>query len=131
MARKLRNSNLVSQTFTLACGASDADNLVDAIVPSPNATLLQVTATTKTAGTGTGTFGLQVKYGESTPTAVGDASATTFINADGAAGTIHGSFTPNAAAVKGQEGAHLNISTVKAGTVSGNATLIIMLLWQL
>ena len=129
MARRTR-PNMVMQTFTVACGASDADNLVDAMVPGPQATLLQATALTKTAGTGTGTFSLQVKYEEATPVALGAATATTFINADGAAGTIHGSFQPNAL-VLNKEGEHLNITTVKTGTVSADATLIVQLLWQL
>lgn len=128
MARRTR-PNLVMQTFTIACGATDADNLVDALVPGPSATLLNVTATTKTAGTGTGTFSLQVMYEEATPVAIGAATAVTFINADGAAGTIHGSFQPNAT-VTNKEGEHINITTVKSGTVSGNATLIIQLLWS-
>lgn len=129
MARRLR-PNLVLQTFTVACGATDQNNLVDALVPGPAATLLNVTATTKTAGTGTGTFSLQVLYEEATPVAIGAATATTFVNADGAAGTIHGSFQPMTT-VKDKEGEHLNITTVKTGTVSGDATLIIQLLWQL
>lgn len=129
MARLLR-TNTITQTFTLACGASDADNLVDFTVPSPGATLLQINATQKTAGTGTGTFGLQAKYGEASPTAIGAASATTFVDADAVAGTIHGQIFVNSQ-VLGAEGQHLNISTVKAGSVTGNATLILTLLWAL
>ena len=129
MARRHR-PNMVMQTVLATCGASDADNLVDALVPGPSATLLNVTATTKTAGTGTGTFGLQIKYEEATPVAIGDATAVTFINADGAAGTIHGSFQPNATVV-GKEGEHINITTVKTGSVTGDAVLILQLLWSL
>ena len=121
---------MVMQTFTVACGATDQDNLVDAMVPSPYATLLQVTALTKTAGVGTGTFSLQIFYEEATPVAIGAATAVTFVNADGAAGTIHGSFQPNATVV-GKEGEHINVTTVKTGTVSSDATLILQLLWQL
>ncbi len=130
MAR-IHRPNQYRQEIALACGATDADNLVDLTVPSPAATLLQISATTKTAGVGTGTFGLQVKYEEATPVAIGAASATTFIDADAVAGTIHGTFSPGGAAVLNKEGEHLNISTVKAGTVTGNATLLIALLWQL
>ena len=129
MARRQR-PNLVMQTVVIACGASDADNLVDALVPGPAATLLNVTATTKTAGTGTGTFSLQIFYEEATPVAIGAATAVTFVNADGVAGTIHGSFQPNATVI-GKEGEHINVTTVKTGTVSGNATLILQLLWSL
>lgn len=129
MSRTLRPHQII-QSFTLACGASDADNLVDAIVPTDNATLLEIVATQKVAGTGTGTFSLAAKYGESSPTAIGAASSATFIDADAAAGTVHGVATINAL-VQGQQGKHLNISTVKTGTVSGNATLIINLHWQL
>lgn len=120
---------IIRQEIALACGASDADNLVDLTVPSPNAELLQISATTKTAGTGTGTFGLQVKYGESSPVAIGAASATSFIDADAAAGTVHGQFAVKDE-VANQEGKHLNISTVKSGTVSANATLLISLMWR-
>jgi type 1 fimbria pilin len=121
---------MIRQEIALACGASDADNLVDLTVPSPNAELLQIGATTKTAGTGTGTFGLQVKYGEAAAVAIGAASAVTFIDADAAAGTVHGQFSVKTS-VKDQEGKHLNIATVKSGTVSANATLLISLLWRI
>lgn len=119
------------QTVALACGASDADNLVDLVAPGPYASLLRISATTKTAGTGTGTFSLQVKVGESTPAALGAATAATFIDADAVAGTVHGDFLVQARIAAGDEYKHLNVSTVKTGTVSGNATLLIELVWQL
>lgn len=125
---KLRK--IIHQNITLACGASDADNLVDLVVPSPNAELLQIGATQKTAGGTTGTFSLQVKYGETSPVAIGAATAVTFIDADAVAGTVHGQFAIKAS-VKDQEGKHLNISTVKTGTVSSNATLLLDLVWAI
>src|ERR1041385_5645783 len=105
--------NTITHYVALAAGASDADNLIDATVPSDNCTLVNVLVTQKTAGTGTGTFSIQLKYGESSPTAIGSATATTFIDADAVAGTVHGTYTVNAN-VRNSAGKHLNISTVKA-----------------
>jgi hypothetical protein len=121
----------MTQTFALACGASDADNLVDAMVPSEAATLLSVRALQKTAGGTTGTFSIQVKVGESSPVALGPASAATFIDADAVAGTVHGELEVNAQPGAAAVGKHINISTVKTGTVSSNATIIFQLLWSL
>jgi hypothetical protein len=128
MARR-SGKRIIHQTVVLACGAADADNLVDLVVPSPGCELLQIGATQKTAGGTTGTFSLQVKYGESSPVAIGLATALTFIDADAVAGVVHGQFAVNSTLL-GQEGKHLNISTVKSGTVSSNATLIIVLVWR-
>jgi hypothetical protein len=135
MARKVGEArSFVTQTVSIACGASNADNLVDLVVPSPAATLLNVSATQKVAGTGSGSFSLQIKYGGEAGgpslTAVGTASSTGLVVAAATAGTIHGSFSPNGLALNA-EGAHLNISTVKTGTVSGNATILVILTWQL
>lgn len=123
--------NLIIQNVTLACGASDADNLVDLVVPGPAAELIRVSATQKTAGTGTGTFSLQVKIGESSPTAVGAASSATFIDADAVAGTVHGDFFPQAGTTSADQYKHINVSTVKTGTVSGNATLLLTFTWEI
>jgi len=114
-------------------GAADADNLVDAVVPGDNCRLLGGTVTTKTAGTGTGTFSIKIMYEEATPVAVNAATATTYIDADAVAGVIHGAGVglPGGEFIKGKWGEHLNVTTVKAGTVSGNAVLLISLLWEL
>lgn len=131
MARRSGNEpSYLNQTISVACGAADADNLVDLVVPCQGATVAQVSATTKTAGTGTGTFGLQIKQGESSPTALTPATAVTFIDADAVAGTIHGSFSGDGLSA-GTEGSHINISTVKTGTVSGNATLLLSIIWRI
>jgi len=116
------------QNTTVACGATDQNNPIDLLVPSPNCTALEVTVTTKTAGTGTGTFSIQLTYG-GTPTVVGLASATSFIDADAAAGTVHGSLSIRAS-IKDNEGARLGIKTVKSGTVSADATLILDFTWK-
>ena len=44
MARFHRPS-IILQEFTVAAGATDQDNLVDRVVPSPSATLLQASFT--------------------------------------------------------------------------------------
>lgn len=111
----------------VACGSVDQNNPIDALVPSPNAYLQQVAATIKTAGTGAGSFGIQVTFG-GTPTTIGPASATSFITAAAAAGTFQGILTVNGQ-VKDQEGQRLGIKTVKSGTVSADATLILNLTW--
>lgn len=129
---RLHRPNIVVQTFTVAAGATDQNNPVDALVPGPGATLLEAAYTTKTAGTGTGTFSVRVKAGATD--FLGVASATTFIDADAAAGVHHGvQAALNAPVGTGTavEGARLGITTVKAGTVSADATLIVQLKWQL
>lgn len=126
---RIVRDNTITDTIVLAAGASDADNLVDSTVPSDNCTLVNVLVTQKTAGTGTGTFSIQLKYGESSPTAIGSASSATFIDADAVAGTIHGTYTVNTN-VRNSAGKHLNISTVKTGSVTGNATCIYRVTWQ-
>jgi hypothetical protein len=132
MAR-IRRAHAVNQTFVVTCGASNADNLVDAVVPGDRCKLLGGTVTTKTAGTGTGSFSVQIKYEEATPVAVNAATATTYVDADAAAGTIHGSGTRLVGGdfIDGKWGEHLNVTTVKTGTVSGDAVLIVNLLWEL
>src|SRR6267142_2690027 len=119
----------VQQNFIVACGSVDQNNPVDATVPCDGIQLVQATFTTKTAGTGTGTFSVKVTYG-GTPTDLSPASSATFIDADAVAGTYHGTLN-GFPQVQGSEGARLGISTVKTGTVSADATLIVGLIWRM
>lgn len=132
MAR-LQRPNMIMQTLlTTAIGASDATTLFDLTVPCDNASLIMVQATQKTAGTGAGTFSIQVMTGaaDAGTTAVGSASTATFITAAAAAGTVHGSFFPQSQGLNLVGGQHLAIKTVKTGTVSAGAVLILNLFWQ-
>ena len=133
MARTQRPNMIVQNLLTTAIGSTDTTTLFDLVVPGPYATLVQVTATTKTAGATTGTFSLQIMTGaaDAGTTAVGDASAGTFIDADAVAGTPHGSFKPNGNVGSAAEGQHIGIKTVKTGTVSTGAVLLLQLFWQL
>lgn len=133
MARQIRPNMVIQEILTTAIGDSDATTLFDAVVPGNGATLVQVIATQKTAGGTTGTFSIQVMTGaaDAKNVAVGDASAVTFIDADAVAGTVHGSFRPNGKVAIDAEGQHLAIKTVKTGTVSSGAVLLLSLLWQL
>jgi len=122
---------VVQNILTNALGASDATNLIDAVVPGANATLVQVSYTTKTVGTTTGTFGVQIMSGaaDAGTTALSDATATTFIDVDAAAGTVHGQHVGNS--TRGVEGEHLAIKTVKTGTVTLGVVMLVELIWQL
>ena len=132
MARRKQRDHMVLRTFvTAAIGNVDQDNLQDATVPGPDATLLQATFTTKTAGATTGTFSVAVTYEEATPVTIGAASAGTFIDADAVAGIIHGTMEIDGKVAGDKTGEHIGITTVKTGTVSTGVVLIVQLLWQL
>lgn len=125
MARKLHP--ITTTHISLACGATDQTNVTNATCPHPNAQLLQAAVTQQVAGGTTGTFGIEIKSGS---TSLIPATATSYIDADAVAGTIHGVLT----ATKGitlSEGALISVATVKNGTVSSNATLAICLTWRI
>lgn len=129
MARMSHKGDIVVQTvLTAAIGDVDQTNLIDAVVPAPNATLRQASFTTKTAGATTGTFSVQIMRGPAGATAVSAASSATFIDADAVSGTVHGQLlggpTDNSA-----EGDRLAIKTVKTGTVSTGVILLVVLTW--
>lgn len=121
---------VIQTILTTAIGDVDQTNLIDAVVPGPNATLRQASYTTKTVGATTGTFSVQIMRGPAGATAVSAATATTFIDADAVVGTVHGQHdggpTDNAA-----EGDRLAIKTVKAGTVSTGVVMLVVLTWIL
>jgi hypothetical protein len=133
MGRIQRPNLWVQQILTTAIGSSDATTLFDIIVPGDYATLVAVVATQKTAGATTGTFSIQIMAGaaDAANVAIGDASSGTFIDADAVAGTVHGLFKPNGRAVSDAMGQHIGIKTVKTGTVSTGAVLLLQLFWQL
>lgn len=129
MARK-HGANIVIQHTTIACGSVDTTTKLPLAVPSSNATLRQVTYTQYVAGGTTGTFSVQIMRGTAGATAVNTATANTFIDADGAVALVHGSTEENIQ-VQGAEGDVLWIKTVKTGTVSADATLLLTLTWML
>jgi hypothetical protein len=133
MARIQRPNIVIQPILTTAIGNTDTTTLFDAIVPGDRATLVQVLATQKTAGGTTGTFSIQIMTGaaDAGTTAVGDASAVTFIDADAVAGTVHGTFKPNGNVGADTQGQHIGIKTVKTGTVSSGAVLLLILFWQI
>ena len=128
MSRRQRAFSATTQFLTVAIGDSDATTVTitgGALIPHDGARIDKVWATTGVAGVGTGTFTIQILDGAVALTAAGIT-----INADGAAGTIHGSMLGNGViAVNG--GGPLGIATVKTGTVSTGAILQICILWQM
>jgi len=130
MRKHTGEKTVIQNILTAAIGATDQTTLIDAVVPGPNATLVQASYTTKTVGATTGTFSVQVMRGEAGTTAISAPTATTFIDADAAVGTVHGQHDggPTDGAAEGQ---HLGIKTVKAGTVSTGVIFIITLTWAL
>lgn len=126
MARLQRDFMVMSQFLTVAIGASDATTVTitaGALAPFAGARIARVFATTGVAGTGTGTFTIQILDGSTTLTGAGIT-----IDADAAAGTVHGNMVGNGTQVV-TGGGPLGIATVKTGTVSGGAILQILILW--
>jgi hypothetical protein len=130
MSRNLRRHVVIQTYLTPAIGDVDQTNLIDLTVPGPNAQLLQVSYTTKTAGATTGTFGVQIMRGPAGATAVSLATATTFIDADAVTGTVLGQH-PGGTTSATAEGDRLAIKTVKAGTVSTGVIMMVTLTWSL
>lgn len=136
VARLQRPNMIVQNITTAAIGDVDQTNKIDLVVPCDNATLVQISATTKTAGVGAGTFSLQVMAGASDAVnvAVGPATSATFILAAAVAGIVHGSAFINGFPTQGATGAggqHLGLKTVKTGAVTTGAVLMIQLFWQI
>lgn len=129
MARRRREFSATTQFLTVAVGASDTTTITitaGALIPHDGARIDKVWATTGTAGVGSGgTFTIQLLDGATALTAAGIT-----VDADAAAGTVHGSMEGNGTqAATG--GGPLGIATVKTGTVSTGAILQICILWQM
>ena len=133
MARKSR-PGIITLHGSVACGASDATNVIlgpDAtatvglVTPFDNMTFIGAYIVQRAAGTGTGTFSVRIDSGS---TAVSETTATTFIDADAVAATNQGFVDGNGNC--GAAGSQLKCTTVKAGTVSANATLAITMLFS-
>lgn len=130
MRKSISGTCVVQTILTAAIGDVDQTNLIDAVVPGPNATLRQACFTTKTAGVGGGTFGVQIMRGPAGATTVSPATATTFILSTAATGTVHGQFD-GGPTDSSAEGDRLAIKTVKSGTVSTGVVLLVVLTWIL
>lgn len=137
MPRKFRKTSIIALDGTCACGAADATNLVlnhaatasiAVVTPFDNMTFLGASIVQRAAGTGTGTFSLVFSYG-STPTTMSETTVGTFIDADAAAGTYQGYVDGGNVAVP--SGQQIKLSTVKTGSVTGNATLEITMFFGL
>lgn len=136
MARKTRR--LFALQGSVAIGATDATPTlilgpdatasVALVTPLDNLTFLGAEIVQRAAGTGTGTFGLQFAYGSGN-TIMSDASPTTLVDADAAAGTVHG-FADTLSGGGGiPSGQQIKAISTKAGSVTGNATLAVILLF--
>ena len=132
MARKIRRG-IITLHGSVAAGAADATNLIlgpDAtasvalVNPFDSLTFIGAEVVQRVAGTGTGTFSCRIDVG-STP--VSETTAATFIDADAVAGTVQGFIDGNGNA--GAAGQQIKLTTVKTGTVSGNATLAITMMF--
>jgi len=135
MPRKVR-PGIITLHGSVACGAADATNLIlgpDAtasaalVMPFDNMTFLGAVVVQRVAGTGTGTFSIRLDIG-ATPVTVSETSAATFIDADAVAGTYQGYLDGNGNC--GAIGQQIKLTTVKTGTVSGNATLAITMMFS-
>jgi len=130
MRKSVTGTVITQNTVTLAIGDVDQTNLLDLVVPGPNAVLRQASFTTKTAGATTGTFSVQIMRGPAGAVAISAPSAATFIDADLVTGTIQGQLdggpTDGAA-----EGDRLAIKTVKTGTVSTGVIMLVTFIWIL
>ncbi len=132
MPRKSR-PGIIALHGSVACGAADASNLIlgpDAtasvalVTPFDNLTFLGAVIVQRVAGTGTGTFSVRIDSGT---TPVSETSAGTLIDADAVAGTYQGYV--DGMGNCGTIGTQLKLTTVKTGTVSGNATLAVTLMF--
>ena len=129
---RVQRPNIVIQNIlTTALGASDATTLQDFTIPSDNATLVQIAATTKTAGVGSGSFTLQVMSGAADAANVAIGPAALVITAASAAGTVQGSAILATTVAVGAGGQHLALKTVKTGTVSTGVVMLVTLFWQI
>jgi hypothetical protein len=137
MARKIRDAGIITLVGSVACGASDASNLilneaatasVGLVLPFDNMTFLGASIVQRVAGTGSGSFSATIAVG-SGPTAVSQTSANTLVVAAATAGTYHG-YVDGSGINCGAAGQQIKLTTVKTGTVSGNATLEVTLFFQ-
>lgn len=129
MARRQRQYMVTSQFITVTTtGESDTTLTIltaGGQIPFAGARIDTVWATQAVVGGTTGTFTIQIMDG-----AVALTPAGITIDADAAAGVIHGSMRGNGvAAVNG--GGQVGVATVKTGTVSDGPVLQITILWQM
>jgi hypothetical protein len=125
MARRQRIVYSSSSTIvTAAVGDVDQGNVLDMVAPSEGAQVDHWSLTTKTAGATTGTFTGQLKDGTTTLTA-----ANITVDADAAAGVVHGTGTGNGGACIAA-GNRITLTTLKTGTVSTGAVLLVYVAWS-
>lgn len=127
---------LIVQNITIQFGATDKSGTgcvnVDLMVPSDNATLLEMTLSTKTAqGGDTGTHAVGLAYGiDGAAVAIVTAAQAGLTGTPAsAAGTVAKS-SKLAARVSGKQGQRLGLYTTKTGTIATGATYILQLVWQ-
>lgn len=130
MARK-RQGNFI-QIIDVDCGASDQDTSIatalamSAHVPTDGAILVNAKFVQRSAGTGTGTIAAFLKAGTQT---ISDTISG--MDADAAAETVHGQVDGQKPATPLLYSDVLKVNTVKTGSVTGDASLTIVLLWRL
>jgi hypothetical protein len=116
---------LATEQATVTCGETDAQTLIDMVAPYAGARIASWSATSKTAGTGTGSFTLLIEEQGGT-----DLCAVQTVDPDATVETVVASGVGNGTAASAT-GVHLGVKTTKTGTITGSVVLILNVLWQM